>query len=102
MPTPFRWATGWKRADGTPLPQGASDAERTAALDSRLSKICTNMKNKDIAIYAIGVGVSAASTNLLKSCATANDYYYDVKDSSTLTAVFTAIAGQIATLHLSK
>lgn len=100
--TGYIWQGRVLRADGTPLPQGASDADRTAALDSRLSKICTNMKNKDIAIYAIGVGVSAQSTTLLKSCATANDYYYDVSDSKTLTSVFTAIAGQIAALHLSK
>lgn len=100
--TGYIWQGRVLRADGTPLPQGSSDADRTAALDSRLTKVCNNMKAKDIEIYAIGVGVTSASATLLQSCATAKDYYYDVSDSANLTAVFQSIAGQIAALHLSR
>jgi Flp pilus assembly protein TadG len=89
-------------AGGHPLTNGASDANRTAALDSRLSLLCTNMKNKGIEIYTIRVEVTTGSSTLLKACATTADNYYDVKTSATLTAVFQSIAGQIAALHLSR
>jgi Flp pilus assembly protein TadG len=100
--TGYIWQGRVLKANGAPLPQGASDAERTAALDSRLSLLCTNMKNKQIEIYTIGVEVGSSSVNLLKACASGPDYFYDVKNSTTLPAVFQSIAGQIAALHLSR
>jgi Flp pilus assembly protein TadG len=96
----YIWQGRVLKANGAPLPQGASDAERTAALDSRLSLICTNMKAKGIEIYTIRV--EDGSSSLLKACASSDNNYYNVEDSETLTAVFQSIAGQIAALHLSK
>ncbi|MBW8814550.1 MAG: VWA domain-containing protein [Caulobacterales bacterium] len=100
--TGYIWQGRVLKPDGTPLTTGASDAERTGALDGRLTKICNNLKAKDVEIYAIGVGVTSSSAALLQGCATAKDYYYDVSDSTTLSAVFQSIAGQIAALHLSR
>jgi hypothetical protein len=100
--TGYIWQGRILKANGAPLPQGASQAERTAALDSRLSLLCTNMKNKHIDIYTIGVEVGSSSVSLLKACASGPDYFYDVKSSTTLPAVFQSIAGQIAALHLSR
>ena len=100
--TGYIWQGRVLKANGAPLAQGASDADRTAALDSRLALLCTNMKNKEIEIYTIRVEVATGSSTLLQNCATAADYYYDVKSSSTLTQVFQSIAGQIAALHLSR
>jgi Flp pilus assembly protein TadG len=100
--TGYVWQRRVMKPDGTYLNTGASDADRTGALDDRLSKICSNLKTKDVEIYAIGVGVTSASATLLQNCATAKDYYYDVSDSTTLSAVFQSIAGQIAALHLSR
>ena len=98
----YIWQGRVLKANNTPLQQGASSAERTEALDSRLAKICTNMKAKDIEIYTIRVEVDEGTSELLQTCATGEDYFYDVSDSSTLTQVFQSIAGQIAALHLSK
>lgn len=100
--TGYIWQGRVLKASGAPLPQGASDADRTAALDSRLSLLCTNMKAKQIEIYTLGVEVGSGSVNLLKACATGPNYFYDVKSSTTLTAAFESIAGQIAALHLSR
>jgi hypothetical protein len=100
--TGYIWQGRVLKANGAPLPQGATDSERTAALDSRLSLLCTNMKNKQIEIYTIGVEVGSSSVSLLKACASGPDYFYDVKSSTTLPAVFQSIAGQIAALHLSR
>ena len=100
--TGYIWQRRVLKANGAPLEQGASTSQRTAALDSRLSKLCDNIKAKDIEIYTIRVEVNTGDSQLLKSCATNRDYYYDVKSSSTLTAVFQSIAGQIAALHLAR
>lgn len=91
-------------ADGQPLTVNSSSSARTAALDHRLSLLCTNMKAaaNDIEIYTIRVEVTGGSSTVLRNCATDTDHYYDVSNASQLTAVFQTIAGQIAALHLAK
>lgn len=98
--TGYIWQGRVIKSNGQPLLTGASDSTRTAALDSRLGLICTNMKAKDVEIFTIRV-VEGSST-LLEACATNRDHYYNVTDSTTLTSVFQSIAGQISALRLSK
>lgn len=98
--TGYIWQGRVIKSNGQPLLQGATDETRTAALDYRLSLICTNMKAKDIEVYTIRV--QAGSSSLLEACATDRDHYYNVTDSKTLTTVFQSIAGQIAALHLAR
>ncbi|MDZ4375986.1 MAG: vWA domain-containing protein [Phenylobacterium sp.] len=100
--TGYIWQRRVLKSNGTPLEQGASNNQRTAALDSRLSKLCDNIKAKDIELYTIRVEVNTGDSELLKECASGRDYYYDVRSSTTLTAVFESIAGQIAALHLAR
>lgn len=100
--TGYIWQGRVLKANLSPLQQGATDADRTNALDSRLALVCQNMKAKDIEIYTIRVEVKSGTSQLLKSCATADDYFYDVSNSNALTQVFQSIAGQIAALHLSR
>ncbi|MFZ5721858.1 MAG: pilus assembly protein TadG-related protein [Pseudomonadota bacterium] len=98
--TGYIWQGRVLKADGTPLEQGASSSERTKALDSRLKKICENMKAKKIEIFTIRV--EDGDSALLEACATSPEHYYNVASSSTLNDVFQSIAGQIAALHLAK
>jgi hypothetical protein len=100
--TGYIWQGRVLKANGQPLQQGASSADRTAALDSRLALMCENIKAREIEIYTIRVEVETGSSELLETCASGRDYYYDVDDSSDLTSVFESIAGQIAALHLSR
>lgn len=100
--TGYIWQGRVLKSNDTPLQQGASKAERTAALDSRLSKLCDNIKAKHIEIYTIRVEVDTGTSDLLKNCASGRDYFYDVQSSGTLTQVFESVAGQIAALHLSR
>jgi Flp pilus assembly protein TadG len=100
--TGYIWQGRVLKSNGQPLQQGASSAERTAALDSRLALMCENIKDREIEIYTIRVEVETGSSELLETCASGRDYYYDVDDSSDLTNVFESIAGQIAALHLSR
>lgn len=96
----YMWQGRVLRANGTPLPVGATEADRTAALDSRLKLLCTNMKSKGIEIYTIRV--EAGSSSLLEACASTSEHFYNVTKSTNLTSAFQSIAGQIAALHLSR
>lgn len=101
----YVWQGRVLQADGTALKAiDSSSSQRTAALDSRLKKLCTNMKAADVGIeiYTVGVGVTSDSKTLLQGCATDSAHYFDVTTGTQLTTTFQAIANQIAQLHLSK
>lgn len=100
----YVWQGRVLQADGTPLNAFHSQAQRTAALDDRLEKLCANMKasDKDIEIYTMRVEVVGGASTVLQDCASGADHYFDVTNSNQLDAVFQQIAGQIASLHLSK
>jgi len=79
-----------------------SDSDRTSAMNSRLTELCTNAKNKKIEIYTILVEESStASSTLLTNCATTPDKFYNVQNVATLGVAFDAIAGSITNLRLS-
>jgi Flp pilus assembly protein TadG len=100
----YIWQGRVLQASGTPLAGSNSSAERTAALDDRLSKLCTNMKavDKDIEVYTMRVEVVGGTSTVLQNCASGADHYFDVQNAADLNSVFQTIAGQIASLHLSK
>ncbi|MDB5475240.1 MAG: hypothetical protein JWP49_751 [Phenylobacterium sp.] len=100
----YAWQGRVLQASGTPIGSNNTQAERTAALDDRLSKLCTNMKavDKDIEIYTMRVEVTGGTSTVLQNCASAADHYFDVTNSAQLDATFQQIAGSIASLHLSK
>jgi Flp pilus assembly protein TadG len=100
----YAWQGRVLQANGTPIGSNNTQAERTAALDDRLSKLCTNMKavDKDIEIYTMRVEVTGGTSTVLQNCASAADHYFDVTNSAQLDATFQQIAGSIASLHLSK
>ncbi|MDB5446097.1 MAG: hypothetical protein JWQ97_1414, partial [Phenylobacterium sp.] len=101
----YIWQGRVIQADGTPLTDVTSSiATRTAAMDDRLQKLCSNMKAPGVGveIYAIGVGVTSSSKTLLQACASGADHYFDVTTGTDLNATFQNIANQIAQLHLSK
>jgi Flp pilus assembly protein TadG len=79
-----------------------SSAQRQAAIDARLTLLCTNMKAKGIEIYTVRVEVNDTAYQVLQNCATKPDMFYDVKQASDLNSVFNAIAGRIQNLRLSK
>jgi Flp pilus assembly protein TadG len=75
---------------------------RTKAIDARLALLCTNMKSAGIVIYTVRVEVTSGSSDLLQGCASKPEFFYDVQSASNLNAVFSAIAGSIENLRLSK
>lgn len=71
-----------------------------SVINARTSAACTNIKNAGIKIYSIRV-INGNAT-LLRNCASDPSMYFDVSSASELSAVFNAIGGQLAHLHLSQ
>lgn len=90
----------WQKRIG--LTSGSSTAQRTTALDNRLSTLCSNMKAKGILIYTVRVEVTDGTSDLLQNCASDPSMFYNVSDSSGLAATFTAIGQSISRLSISK
>lgn len=91
-------------------PTPSSDAQVTAAMDSRTLETCNQAKKpvatgepNKIVIYTIGLNAPNQKTiDLLKNCATDVDHAFFPTDPSSLTATFKLIADQLSNLRLSK
>ncbi|MBN9311146.1 TadE/TadG family type IV pilus assembly protein [Devosia sp.] len=91
------------RIYSTDHPYPASDADVTAAMDTRTEETCTNAKAEGIAIYTIGLNPPNQKTiDLLTNCATTASMAYFPTDSSQLVTVFKKIADELANLRLSQ
>lgn len=83
------------------LTTSATNAQRQAALDSRLTTLCANMKAQGVDIYTVRVEVNDSNFQVLQTCATHPDQFFDVQSASQLTAVFDTIAQSIQNLRIS-
>ena len=63
-------------------------------------KVCANAKADNIKIYT--VRVINGNANLLKTCASKPDMYFDVQQASQLNNVFSSIAQNLANLRIAK
>jgi len=79
---------------------GNGDGDASAQAKS----ICTNMKATGITVYAVGFELGEGSTaeDVLKSCATDPNKYFDAEDGDDLQQAFRHIALSISALYLSK
>jgi hypothetical protein len=86
----------------TGLTGSSTLAQRTSAMDGRLSQLCTNMKAKKIEIYTVRVEVTSGTSTLLKGCASSPDKFFDVANVAQLGVAFDAIAAAITNLRITK
>lgn len=89
----------WANRFGT---TSSNTGARTAEIDKRLALLCSNMKSAGLVIYTVRVEVKTGSSALLQGCASKPEFFYDVQSASNLNAVFSAIAGSIENLRISK
>lgn len=83
-------------------PKPATEAELTAAMDTRTLETCGNAKTAGIVIYTIGLNAPNQKTiDLLTNCATTPAHAYFPTASTQLTQVFKDIADELANLRLS-
>jgi len=91
----------WYLSNGKLGTTNQSNAE--TQLDTRLSTVCTSMKNNNIIVYTISFGtVSGASTTMLRNCASQSDFYFPSPDATTLNNAFKAIGDSLASLRVSR
>jgi len=74
-----------------------------SALNTKLTTVCTAMKQNGIYVYTIALGNPGTTIqNLLKSCASAENYYFNSPSSAELTGVFNSIADSLSNLRVSQ
>lgn len=83
----------WKNQNNTKVTNSNS-------IDARTKLACKNIKAANIKLYTIRV--IDGNATLLKECATNPSMYFDVKNSSQLSGVFSVIAQNLANLRLAK
>ncbi len=72
-------------------------------MNSRLSQVCSSMKENNIIVYTISFGtVSSSSATMLRNCASQEEFYFPSPTGSDLQAAFHAIGDSLASLRLSK
>lgn len=80
-----------------------NEATAEATLNTRLATVCTNMKNNNIIVYTVGLGVPNNTTrNLLRNCATQPDFFFDSPTTDELRAAFRTIGDSLANLRVSR
>lgn len=80
----------------------ASQSQRNAAMDTRTSAICSNIKADGITLYTVRIDVSGVSPSVLQTCASSPSQFYDVPNVANLNGAFTQIAGQIGKLRIAQ
>lgn len=82
------------------------DSAAEAEMDARFTEICNSMKapTRGITIYTISFGtdVEQSSKDMLKACASLEDYYFDAPTEEELGNVFQAIGDALSKLRVSK
>jgi Flp pilus assembly protein TadG len=69
-------------------------------IDARTAAVCDNVKKANIKVYT--VRVIEGNVDLLRSCATADNMFFDVQLASELKGVFASIAASLSGARLAK
>lgn len=77
-----------------------STASLCTDCDARTTMACNSVKAANIRLYTVRMIDGNAA--LLRNCATNSTMYFDVQNANQLNAVFNAIGGELASLHLSQ
>lgn len=104
MPSGTTYTAYGRLSDGR---LGTTDeATAEAEMDDRFLEICNSMKaaERGITVYTIsfGDGVEQASKDMLKACASLEDYFFDAPTEEELANVFHAIGDALSKLRVSK
>ncbi|MGE0233726.1 MAG: pilus assembly protein TadG-related protein [Flavobacteriaceae bacterium] len=103
---PFTQGDPWSEVETTKVMIVLTDGENTesrhgnstAAIDQRLRKACTEVKDHDVLVYT--VRVVNGDADLLRSCATDASMFTDIRNASELTPTFEKLAADIINRHL--
>ena len=74
----------------------SNEATAESRLNTRFATICTNMKNNNIIVYTVGLGVPNNTTrNLLRNCASQPDFFFDSPTTDELRQAFRSIGNAV-------
>lgn len=74
-----------------------------ATSNTLTAQTCANIKADNVRVYTVAFSVTDTTIkNILRSCATTTDNFYDATNVADLTAAFTRIGQEITAVRLSK
>lgn len=90
--------------DNTRAPDYPTHNSSSKVLANNLTKeLCANIKAEKITVYTVAFEVTDTTIKgILRDCATSPSYYFDAKDSKTLTGAFASIAASLRNISLSR
>lgn len=93
--------TPWNHTGITSTPY--TDAKAGRRLDVKLESICNGMKDKNIVIYVVVLGVDDEDVvDEVRQCASKPDYYFNAPDAASLRQSFSTIGDSLANLRISR
>ena len=82
---------------------GNMKARAEAAMDVKLTAVCTKMKNIGITVYTVALGNPGKTIEtLLKSCASQPAFYFDSPTGADLKTAFAKIGDSLSSLRVSR
>ena len=80
-----------------------NQAAAVVEINNRMSRLCENMKDEGIVIYAITFRLNDVPTqNLMRNCASDPDKYYNSPSNDELRAAFVAIGNELTNLRIAE
>ncbi len=80
-----------------------SPGQALTEINNRMSRLCENMKDEGIVIYAITFQLNHAATqDLMRNCATDSEKYYNSPSNEELRATFVAIGNELTNLRIAE
>lgn len=80
-----------------------NQAAAVVEINNRMSRLCENMKDEGIVIYAITFQLNDVATqNLMRNCATEPEKYYNSPSNAELRATFVAIGNELTNLRIAE
>ncbi|WP_179953906.1 TadE/TadG family type IV pilus assembly protein [Denitrobaculum tricleocarpae] len=80
-----------------------NQAAAVVEINNRMSRLCQNMKDEGIVIYAITFQLNDVATqNLMRNCATDPEKYYNSPSNEELRATFVAIGNELTNLRIAE
>jgi Flp pilus assembly protein TadG len=81
----------------------SNESSAVTELNTRLTKVCTAMKNAGVIIYTIAFDNPGTSTqNLLRGCASQNAFYFNSPTTAALQSAFKQIGDSLSNLRVSQ
>lgn len=80
-----------------------TDSKAAARLNDKLATLCASMKQQGIIIYTVVFDLNSTTVdNMMRTCASQPDYYFNTPDAASLQQAFRTIGDSLASLRISK